>query len=326
MWFLVAALGLALCGAGAERVQLRGGTWLEGEIVRDDAIGIELKLESGDVVFIAAEDLASKPSGEPEEKLTFIRFQKGEEADALQTAWTIYRDPTSGRRVALAGAVHIADEGYFKELQARLDRYDRVLFEGVGRSPDPEAQAKAQKRLGFIGQLQLEMGDLLDLTFQHDGIDYARENFHNADLGWDELQGELTRRGQTLVPMEGLLRLVSPLLKWSLQAQNKIWEKSGKKEKNANDFKRRLAGVLANADAYLASMGIHDASSRDDVIISARNDAALRELDASFEEEGIRDVVIFYGAAHLPDFHDRLLERGYRVVAWSWLDAWFLPK
>ncbi len=325
MWII---LWISLIGLGdppRDRIELRGGTTLEGTIRAQDAVGLDLELPSGEVLFLAAADIAAVHAASVEAP-PFIRFQVGETADALQTAWSVYRSPDGKARVALAGAVHIADAGYFQELQSRLDRYDVVLFEGVGNAAEPEVAARAEKRLGFIGQLQLQMGDLLDLTFQKDGIDYSRESFRNADLGWAELQGELDERGQTLVPMEGLLRLAAPLMRWTMSAQAKLWEQSGQKEKASTEMKRSLAGVLANADQFLEQLGMHDPNQRDDVIISVRNDAALRELDVALAEEDTRNIVVFYGAGHLPDLHRRLVERGFRLCGWSWIDAWHLPK
>lgn len=327
MWIIVWISLLLLDQPAADQVELKGGTILQGKILARDRVGIDLELDGGQVLFLAADDVAGvgETAGEAP---AFIRFHQAEAADALQTAWAIYRAP-GGERVALAGAVHVADARYFEKLQARLDRYDVVLFEGVASSEeaaDPRAAEKAQQRFGFIAQLQLEMGDLLDLTFQKDGIDYSRESFRNADLGWEELQGELGERGQPLLPMEGLLRLVSPILRWSMSAQKEAWERSGQKEKASTELKRRLAAVLGDADRFLARMGIHDPESRDDVLISVRNDAALEALDAALDEEGVRNAAIFYGAGHLPDLHRRLTERGFRISAWSWLDAWHLPK
>jgi len=179
--------------------------------------------------------------------------------------------------------------------------------------------------LGFITDLQNRLADLLGLTFQKDGIDYTRKNFRPADIGWEEMKTTLEERQQTLIPGQGLLKFIAPVLSKLLELESKRLERSGHGEAMVADIKRQVAPMLARAPELLKQAGIHDPDKSDDVIITQRNLAAFAVLDETLAE-GVRSVAIFYGAGHLPDMHRRLLERGFRLQAHYWLDAWSIPR
>ncbi|GJM20018.1 MAG: hypothetical protein DHS20C14_22310 [Phycisphaeraceae bacterium] len=63
---------------------------------------------------------------------SYIRSTEGEGGSArLETAARVFED-ARGRRVALVGATHVGDPGYYDELEDLLNGYELVLYEGVG--------------------------------------------------------------------------------------------------------------------------------------------------------------------------------------------------
>ena len=59
-------------------------------------------------------------------------------------------------------------------------------------------------------------------------------------------------------------------------------------------------------------------------LVAARNAHAVGVLQERIAE-GDRQIAIFYGAAHLPDFVDRLIsEVGLQPLRTDWVDAWDL--
>lgn len=327
---LAAALGLALAAAaladedGALRtVTLKGGTILRGRVEAEDMAGTRLRLDDGALLLLSPRDVESvRPAAEGDGGAPrFMRLRESSSSDALQSAVATYADPKSLARVTLVGAVHVGDPEYFDALQKILDGHEVVLFEGVGGGADE----KQLEDVSFIFRLQVEMGKLLALEFQKDGIDYARPNFKNADMTWPEMQTALDERKQTLIPMQGLLKTISPLLEGLLASQRVMMEKSGRQAESAADMKRVLARYLAQGPELFERVGIVQAGKRDDVIISLRNEAAFRILDETLKG-GAKSVAIFYGAAHLPDMHRRLAERGFDRKLHYWIDAWRIPK
>ena len=60
-------------------------------------------------------------------------------------------------------------------------------------------------------------------------------------------------------------------------------------------------------------------------IVQDRNEVAMKVVDAQIEL-GKRKIGLFYGAAHFPDFHKRLMDRGFTVKKTTWLTAWDLSE
>ena len=58
-------------------------------------------------------------------------------------------------------------------------------------------------------------------------------------------------------------------------------------------------------------------------LIQARNERAMAVFDKQ-RSEGRRRIGIFYGAAHMPDFENRLRQRGFEPDETRWFDAWLL--
>jgi len=60
---------------------------------------------------------------------------------------------------------------------------------------------------------------------------------------------------------------------------------------------------------------------RGSVLVHERNRVAMKVLDREIGR-GHDELAIFYGAGHMPDFEQRLRDRGFRKVKESWLTAW----
>ncbi len=132
----------------------------------------------------------------------------------LRSFWD--RTPTV---VDLVSAVHVADASYYADLQARLESYDRVLYELVAdksknatpgqrwRPPPPKRQqdaaAKGGKRAGkgLVGAIQRFTASTLQLTFQLEQLDYSRNNWWHADLDLEAFRSLQAARGETVVAL-----------------------------------------------------------------------------------------------------------------------------
>ena len=71
----------------------------------------------------------------------YIRFAEDDNSARLEVAIKTFTLP-SGKKVDLIGAVHIADDAYYQELNQRFDAYDSVLFELVG---DPKSLTETRR-------------------------------------------------------------------------------------------------------------------------------------------------------------------------------------
>lgn len=82
-------------------------------------------------------------------------------------------------------------------------------------------------------------------------------------------------------------------------------------------LKHQFIDFLGNSDDSLSEK--EDSS----VIIRARNEKCLSVLEKKLkQQQGLKKVAVFYGAAHFPDFHQQLTEKGWKKLNEEWLTAW----
>jgi len=128
-------------------------------------------------------------------------------------------------RVDLVSAVHVADACYYRELQSRLARYDRVLYELVAdksRSPalpgqrwrpppPPPRTPGSAKRAGkgLVGWVQRFTASTLQLSFQLEELDYSRANWYHADLDLQQFQRLQKQRGESLLALAAQMSAAS---------------------------------------------------------------------------------------------------------------------
>ncbi len=271
----------------------------------------------------------------------YLQVHHGKEGKKLRIPIATYQNE-AGKTVDLVGVIHVADPEYYKLLNKRFDSYDRVLFEMVNGEDLVrfEILKKKMQKEGLKGAELDEYQGMLEsyvadssalssilklvmevlksntgLVIQQEGIDYAKTHFVYADMTQKELSAAMDARGETML---GIL-LCDALL--------------GRKEKpKANlsygELLRRLEATGAERQALLRDFLIEalvHTTQRDRVnenaIIVSRNEKAMQVFDEVMRDEKLKNVAIFYGAAHLPDFHKRMLKRGYKLTKVEWLPS-----
>jgi len=229
-------------------------------------------------------------------------------------------ESAAGTRVDLVGAIHVADRAYFRELDRRLAGYEVVLYELVAE-PDRAAAAGAA-RPSMISLLQGGMKNALGLAFQLDEIDYRRANMVHADLTPDAFSASMRERGESVLGMmfRGWALAMAEQGAGQAAGQEADFIKALFARDRQRALKRLLAGQLAEQTDLLESL----AGDQGSTLITVRNQRALAELRDQLAA-GAREVAIFYGAGHMPDFEKRLVEEfGMRRVSNEWIEAWDL--
>lgn len=251
----------------------------------------------------------------------FIRHVSDESGTprALEVAITGFEAP-SGARVELVSAIHVADRRYFAELDRRLAEYAVVLYELVGEPGQVAAPRGGAPSM--IGLMQGGMKNALGLAFQLDEIDYARQNMVHADLTPNEFSASMRDRKESFLGM--MLRA------WAMaMAEQGSGEAVGQeaeliKALFADDRQRALKRVLAAQLSDQTELLETLAGDEGSTLITVRNERALEVLREQLDE-GARDIAIFYGAGHMPDFEKRLAEDfNMRRVSNEWIEAWDL--
>ena len=239
---------------------------------------------------------------------------------ALEVAITTFEDP-SGARVDLVGAIHVADRSYFAEVDRRLADYGVVLYELVGEPGRVSAPRGATPSM--VGLMQGGMKNALGLAFQLDEIDYTRDNMVHADLTRDAFSASMRERKESFLGMmfRAWAMAMAEQGSGKTAGQDAEFIKALFARDRQRAFKRVLAGQLSEQTDLIESLAGNDGSS---TLITVRNQRALEVLREQLDA-GERDIAIFYGAGHMPDFETRLVEEfGMRKVSSEWIEAWDL--
>jgi hypothetical protein len=264
----------------------------------------------------------------------YIRYAEDRRSARLEVAIRTLTLP-SGQTVDLIGVVHIADRPYYQALNERFAGYDAVLFELVGdpraltASAPPALEQEAAPRPGesAIGFVQQAAGKYLDLTFQLGAIDYTRKNMVHADLGREEFARMQQERGETTLTLftRAMEAQLSGQVNTAAMTEFDTWGliRILLARDSAAEFKKSLARTFDQMEAMTALMEGKNGS----VILSGRNEVALRKLREVLEDRRKRRVAVFYGGAHMPGIEAALV-RDLKAVpsGEEWLAAWTMPK
>lgn len=249
------------------------------------------------VLFFAVSILAAPVPDAAPQKTKFIVLEK----DALKTATVTYEkgDVT----VDLIGVVHIGEKAYYSALNKQFANYDALLYEMVG--PKNVRPQKGADMVGMIAKIMLE------LDSQKARIDYNKPNFVHADLSLEELGDEMKKRGETTFTFG--LRVLADVLSQKPRDPAELLDFA--LADTPAKMKRIFAKQLSGQTSILPAL--------DQVLVGDRNKAAMKVF-ADEVKAGKKKLGIFYGAAHMPDFEERLLKDGFKRKGVVWLTAWDL--
>ena len=258
----------------------------------------------------------------------FIRLlEKEDEPIALQTAVVTYRAKPGADKVPadlqvdLVGVIHLGEKAYYEKLNDLLAKYDVVLYELVAPEGTrvPAGGGQSNHPISF---LQRGLTSLLGLTYQLSVIDYHRDNFVHADLSPEEFADSMEQRGESLWAMA--LRSMGYQMAKNASGKAKVSDAdilAALFSKNRNlELKRAFARQLAeDPEGQIQAMEGPQGST----LIAGRNERVLEVLRREVSE-GRRKIAVFYGAGHMPHFHQRLTDIGLQVAKTRWLNAWDL--
>ncbi len=269
--------------------------------------------------------------------IRIVRDEKTKEPLRMETATVRYVKRTrksKGKRrkqrvtVDMIGAVHVGERSYYAALNKQFLQYDALLYELVGAKgtrPPKGAKAASNNPAGF---LQNAMKSTLELDHQLELIDYTKSNFVHADLSPDDMAAAMKKRGDT--PLSITLGVLADMLRQQAIADEKARKNGGKGTQQIDlvtmlldpngpvKMKRMMAEQMVELGP-----GTGVGKTLDQLLIQDRNVAAMLVLREQIKK-GKHKLGVFYGAAHLPDFHKRMLELGFQPTTVSWTAAWDL--
>ncbi len=291
-----------------------------------------------------AQDTSSPPAQDTKEPAAkkpankFIRVQRDEKdrPKTLETAIVRYR-PASGEGdliVDLVGVVHVADREYYEQLNKRFEQYDVVLYELVA-PPDRRVPNERTADDGNLFAMFHHMTKaMLDLESQVERIDYTKANFVHADLSPEEMGKAIRERGDDGLTL--VLSVTADMLRQEnlreLERQRNPQPENPAEEveplaalfdpQGPLKLKRSMAEQMASLEGDDGGLG----ATLGTILIKDRNAAAMRVFQTELAK-GKKRIAIFYGAAHMPDFEQRLIaDFGLKHDSQDWLTAWDLSR
>lgn len=279
--------------------------------------------------------LQEEPTAASEEMgTTWVRLKEDDQGTplALEIAVVRYTRPDLAEQppenlreyVDLVGAVHIGDARYYQQLNRQFRQYDALLYELVAPEGTVVEQGRGTSNAHPIGAMQNAMKSMLEIDHQLELIDYKRPNFVHADFSPEEFAASMERKGESWIEM--YFRLMGQAL--SQQSEQAAQGKSADvdifmalfSDDRARQLKIALAKQFESMEMMLSSLSGPDGST----IITERNKRALEVLREQMEAKK-KKLGVFYGAGHLTDMHERLVEEFRLVpVGIEWLEAWDL--
>lgn len=271
-------------------------------------------------------------------KTEYLRVHRDEQGSplALQTAIVPFHSAPDDKvkiQVDLVGAIHIAEQAYFEQLNERFKKYDVVLYEMV--APKDNNRPQPGQRSGHpIAAMQTGMQQMLGLAYQLDVIDYDAKNLVHADMSPDEFEQSMAGRDENFTKM--FMKMYFREVGRMLAEQNKPVDaqQPGRRTSDADlisalfspnrafALKRVLADQFGDMEAAMRTLDGPEGST----IITDRNRVALKGLRQQLDE-GRKHVAIFYGAGHMADMQLRLIEEFHLQAGEpEWLDAWELAE
>jgi hypothetical protein len=261
--------------------------------------------------------------------IEYLRISRGPSGQplALETAIAKFVSGPQAKypkvEVDLVGAVHIATSEYYGELNKRFREYDTVLYELVAEEGTRVTKEQATAGRSPVSALQVGMKDLLELDFQLEKIDYHAKNFQHADMTPAEFAEDMKDRGDSMV--QTMFRMMGAGL--AMQASGKGGDAGLLLALVAPDRSRQLRRAMAKQfqelEATTIGMAAEDGRS---TLITERNAKAFKVLAAELAA-GKRKIAVFYGAGHLPDMGQKLVQ-DFGLVSVpekiEYLEAWDL--
>ncbi len=265
----------------------------------------------------------------------YLRVQRDKAGDPIALQTSIVRFvPASGEGdviVDLISAVHVGDASYYNTLNKQFDLYDVVLYELVAPKGTVIPKGGRKESDNPLATLMDMARMVLKLKSQTNAIDYTKTNFVHAE-SVEELMELLKKRGENGWTI-GLSAVADYLRQQNLKAMKEPG--TGKQPRNhlegldlmtlildpnsAVKVKRQMAEQFDSQDV---SAGFGKTIGR--IIVEDRNIIAMRAFGRQLVK-GKKRIAIFYGAAHNPDFEQRLIkEYGMKIQSSHWLTAWDL--
>lgn len=172
--------------------------------------------------------------------------------------------------------------------------------------------------------LQAQLAKALNLDFQLEAMDYGRPHYRCSDMTMDQMNRAMKERGVDFMEFGGTLAgtsLPARMVNLLLQAIRLF---DAMADGMMSDMvKVVMIEVLGNESITEGALNQRFGRGFGEVIVGERNQVVMDDLAELLKNEpDVRSVAIFYGAAHMKDFEERLAKQlGYAPTTVEWISA-----
>ncbi|MCG8450182.1 MAG: hypothetical protein MI725_11465, partial [Pirellulales bacterium] len=226
--------------------------------------------------------------------------------------------------VDLVGAIHVGDRKYYNQLNKRFRAYDALLYELVAPEGTTIQRGRGTSSAHPLGAVQNGLKSMLEVEHQLEIVDYTRPNFVHADLSPEEFSKSMQDRDESFLQLYFRMAGQAVALQSQQTAQGESADLDFFAALFSKDRPRKLKIAFAKQFESMESLLTSISGPEGSTLITVRNQRALEVLREQ-QQAGKRRIGIFYGAGHLVDMHQRLLEDfDMAPVGITWLEAWDL--
>ncbi len=256
----------------------------------------------------------------------FLRVRRDAKRSPVAMETSVTRYVTKNEKgdlvtVDLIGVVHIGEKAYYEQLNEQFQKYDSLLYELV--APEGTVIPRGGRDSGGmnpIAALQQGMQAMLGLEFQLDHIDYTVDNFVHADMTPEEFLESMANNDESFLKMA--FRAIGQGM--AMQNSGGMSDVELMMALFSNNREQELRKIMAQQMQNLESGLVIFEGKDGSTIINHRNRKALEIMQEQIDAGKTR-LGIFYGAGHLPDMHEQLVNRyEMRRGGQFWLTAWNL--
>ena len=285
----------------------------------------------GPIVFLAC---FGWTSGEPEPYLRAVDDEAGGRSKIASR--TLVSPEKDGPSVTLLGVSHLGNKAYYKKFKEA--RYRGLSsFEGVGF--EEKGPQKNEGSSNAVSEMQLSLARSMGLVFQLEAIRYDGAHFRNSDISSEALMtrlrggplkaGRSGRRSSEKPPVSSRKQGIDGGSFWKFfrfEFPWKSFEFLGKDPKFQALMKLAIVetlGAIEGDVTRLAKSSGPDMEKFMKVLLEDRNTIVFRDLRKVLKGKNPpKAIVVFYGAAHMPDLEKRLVEKlGFQPKRDDWLVA-----
>lgn len=230
---------------------------------------------------------------------------------AVESPIYTYEHPRYENQVDLVGTVHIAEPGYYQEIQeyvdARADEGAVVHYE-LTKTPSAEELAaapravrrKVERLIPLLRSLYSSVSEIEGLVPQIEAMT-LREEWQNHDSTLLEQVADMSR-----LTIDGLW-VATKVMRGATRIL-------GKEEMQALML-QQLSKATSEEEYRPGMVERLTTIGRNEHNLHRRNRRALAAFDKELEDDPAKDIVLLWGAAHLKELRHRVEVRGFVQTA-----------